>query len=101
MRRLWSPRMVISVPDRHPWAARASAVPATILGLGGRHPRGGADGVAQVGERGAHAARPIVSPNTSSTSRSIKRRCLRWVSSCGTTRRRPFLPRYGFRTWPW
>jgi serine/threonine protein kinase len=53
------------------------------------------------GERGAHAARPIVSPNTSSTSRSIKRRCLRWAASCRTTRRRPFLPRYGFRTRPW
>lgn len=35
---MWSPRMVMSWPDRHPWAAVAFAAPATILGLGDRHP---------------------------------------------------------------
>ena len=46
MRRLWSPRMVVSVLAGHPRAARAWAGAAMILGG-------------------------------------------------------PFLPRYGFRTWPW
>jgi colicin import membrane protein len=32
---MWSPRMVISWPVRHPWAAVVFAVPLTIVGLGG------------------------------------------------------------------
>ena len=35
---MWSPRMVIRWPDRHPWAAAACAAPAKILDLGDRHP---------------------------------------------------------------
>ena len=35
---MWSPRMVMSWPDRHPWAAVTLTVPATIVGLGDRHP---------------------------------------------------------------
>jgi hypothetical protein len=35
---MWSPRMVMSWPDRHPWAAATFAVPATIVDLGDRHP---------------------------------------------------------------
>ena len=35
---MWSPRVVMGWPDRHPWAAVAFAMPATIVGLGDRHP---------------------------------------------------------------
>ena len=35
---IWSARMVMSWPDRHPWAAVAFAMPATIVDLGDRHP---------------------------------------------------------------
>ena len=39
---MWSPRMVMSWPDRHPWAMVAFAMPATIVDLGDRHPEAAA-----------------------------------------------------------